>query len=174
MTAAIIPMKMRDPFEWHTYVEKPMFTGRVWYRHPVYGPMYIARPNLELETKICEKVNASPNTSLLSLPYPFSNYFCNVTPWHDTVQTFFDTAGKDAIDDVMHGLETDPPRWVVYQRQMTNLKGHENIFRHGGRLPQHDLDDLLMEKVASGTWHVEVMESWPRDSQWYLIRTDAP
>jgi hypothetical protein len=85
MAAFIIPYKIHLPFIWHTYVSKTMFTGRTWYRHPLYGPMYIERENLDFIRPTCEKIHSVANPELLSLPYPYANYFCGVAPWHNAV-----------------------------------------------------------------------------------------
>jgi hypothetical protein len=175
-----VTTKIVVPFEWHHYIYSPMFENRQWYRHPVYGPMYIERDQLKLSESICEEIghsNSSPE--LLSLPFPYPNYFCAIPPWHRYVHTFFDTSPRATIVRLMQELETAPPRWIVYQRQLKILRLHEEIFNHGQPLAQRDLDGLIMQKIASGEWQIVAkIDYFQRDQKnfydgdgWLIIRT---
>ena len=167
----VVPFKYRMSFSWHTYVEKPMFTDRVWYRHPVYGPMYIQKENLAFMQASCDAVRRSGSTDLLSMPYPYINYFCDISPWHDYVQTFFDTAGDPVILPLLKDLQTSPPEWIVYQRQLWVLELHENIYNHGLPLPHRRIDEIIAEQVGRGEWKVEQQAPLGLNAQWYLIHT---
>ena len=92
---------------------------------------------------------------LLSLPYPYPNYFCDIAPWHDYVQTFFDTATRPQIEHLMQELETHPPEWIVYQRQLNIMRGAERLYNHGHPLAQRELDTMLMRKLSSGQWSLD-------------------
>jgi hypothetical protein len=175
-----VTTKIPVPFEWHHYIYSPMFENRQWYRHPVYGPMYIERDQLRLVESICEETgqnNSRPE--LLSLPFPYPNYFCAVPPWHGYVNTFFDTSTRATIVRLMQELETAPPQWIVYQRQLKILSLHEEFFNHGQPLAQRDLDKLIMQKIASGEWQIVAKNNYfARDKNkyyegdgWLIIRT---
>ena len=87
--------KVREPYEWQNYRSSPMFAGRQWYRHPVYGPMYMERDQLQFILPVCAEITAgNSKPELLSLPFPYPNYFCAAPPWHGYVQTFFDTSTR--------------------------------------------------------------------------------
>ena len=147
--------KYMQPFFWHSYKLGPMFVGRQWYHHPDYGPMVIERDNLAFIQPVCDAVRADgAQQGLLSLPLPYPNYFCSIPPWHGYVQTFFDISSKETILSLMAELQTSPPKWIVYQRQLVNLALHERIYNHGARLPHRDLDEMIERKIASGEWHV--------------------
>ena len=165
-----------QPFAWHSYVEPPMFEDRQWYRHPVYGPMVIDRQLLHFIQPVCDEVGWSgPQRELLSLPFSYSNYFCSVQPWHGYVQTFFDTSTKETIDGLMGELQTSPPMWIFYQRQLDNLAMHEQTYNHGAPLPHRYLDQLIEQKIASGEWrevYTSTFEDRPHwSTEWILIRT---
>jgi hypothetical protein len=155
MGVTAVTTKIRVPFSWQTYVYPPMFENRVWYKHPVYGPMYMERDQLKFILPICREIgqgNSKPE--LLSLPYPYPNYFCNTPPWHGYVQTFFDTSTRSTINHLMSELDTTPPEWIVYQRQMKILTLHERIYNHEQPLAQRDLDTMIMKKIATKQWQI--------------------
>ncbi len=165
------PPKWMHPYYWHYYDSGPMFQKRVIYRHPTLGPMMLERDELGLIKPICDRIqNSSPKGELLSLPYPYPNYFCNIQPWHGFVQTWFDTSGADTIDRLDNDLNADPPKWIVYQRMRDIMDTHEKVFLKGQPLPHRKLDRLLVDKIASGTWRVV----WCKElnsSEWFLIQT---
>lgn len=175
--------KIRYPFIWHNYNPHMMFTDRVWYRHPVYGEMYIERDLLAFVQPVCAQVGGSApgeTRELLSLPFPYANYFCAVPPWHGYVQTFFDTSTKANIDGLTAALASEsptspPPEWILYQRQLENLQFHEQVFNGGQPLPQRATDALIAQRVASGQWRVTLDSAYGdrplHDNRWYLIRT---
>jgi hypothetical protein len=172
--------KVYTPYYWNTEEAHPMFVNRVWYQHPVYGPMYIDRNLLHLSQSICREIQVGDSKpELLTLPFSYTNYFCDVPPWHGYVQTFFDISSRSTIEQLIAELQTAPPQWIVYQRELNSLKAHEQIFNHGQRLPQHDLDDLIMQKIASGQWKLvdkQYYADWQvvdttQTEDWYVIRT---
>jgi hypothetical protein len=164
------------PYAWHTYREPPMFEGRTRYRHPVYGPMILDTSLLNLVQPVCEKI--APDASqgeLLSLPFPFANYFCSVPPWHGYVQTFFDTSSKETILGLLDQLRIAPPKWILYQRQLYTLELHETIFNRGQPLAHRQLDEFIEQKLADGSWKIVYTSDFgnrpPWDNHWILIRT---
>jgi hypothetical protein len=146
--------KVRVPYAWQKSYSHPMFQDRVWYRNPWRGPMYIERDQLELVAPLCEQLKSSGSRELLSLPYPYPNYFCAIPPWHGYIQTWFDISSRATVERMMVELRAEPPRWIVYQRQMRVLELHERLYNHGQPLAQHELDDLIEEKIASGEWQL--------------------
>lgn len=171
-----ISFKVRRPFSWHTYVEKPLFIDRTWYRHPDYGPMILDRDLLQLIQPVCQTIkDDGSGNELLSLPFPYANYFCNVPPWHGYVQTFFDTTSKQTIDGLIDGLQSSPPTWIFYQRQLYTLQLHERIYNRGKPLEHRYLDQFIERKISEGTWHVVYASDYgntqPWDNHWLLIRT---
>jgi hypothetical protein len=164
--------KVHTPYFWNTEQAHPMFVNRQWYRHPVYGPMYIDRDLLQLNESICGRMQQGQSRpELLSLPFSYPNYFCDIPPWHGYVQTFFDISTRSTIEKMMAELRTDPPEWIAYQRELYSLRVHEEIFNHGQRLAQHDLDDLIMQRIASGQWQLIDKENY---GQWQLVgKNDA-
>lgn len=177
-----IVSKVLIPYSWQNYKYSPMFTNRQWYQHPVYGPMYVDRDLLRFSEKVCRDIGAVPGSThpdLLSLPYPYPNYFCATKPWHDYVQTFFDTATRGAMKTLMQELETAPPQWIVYQRQINIMNGSERLYNHNEAIPQRSLDAMIAQKLASHQWTLVDYsnylqptdpESW-NDTGWYVIRT---
>ena len=170
------------PYSWQNYRFPPMFTEREWFRHPAYGWMYIDRENLSFDAKVCSDVGSRPGMNqptLLSLPYPFPNYFCATPPWHNYVQTFFDTTTRATIEQLVRELKANPPEWIVYQRQINIMEGAERLYNHGHPLAQRELDALIMGNLASGQWTL-VDESdylhtdyWlnRKETDWYIVHT---
>lgn len=171
--------KVKQPYSWNTYDSGAMFTNRVWYRHPLYGPMYIDRSSLAFHKSLCAVLQNSGGTpELLTLPYPYPNYFCGIPPWHGYVQTWFDTATPATIEQLMRELESAPPEWVLYQRQLPVLRAHETEYNHGQPIAHRALDTLIMSRIASGEWQVVMRSSYlvpPADAGhgdgWYLLKT---
>ncbi len=174
--------KVLIPYSWQNYKYDRMFQNRQWYHHPVYGLMYIDRDLLHFSEQLCADIGAQPGISspeLLSLPYPYPNYFCATKPWHDYVQTFFDTASRSFMGKLMNELETAPPKWIVYQRQTNIMDGSERLYNHNEPIPQRYLDAIIAQKLASGDWKLvdysnylqpTVPEAW-NGTGWYVIRT---
>lgn len=185
MVISGVSAKIITPYAWQNYNTYPMFEHREWYHHPVYGEMYIDRDLLNLSLSVCKDIGSVPGKNapeLLSIPYPFANLFCDTPPWHDYVQTFFDTSTRATIEQLIHELETAPPQYIVYQQQLGILEGAERLYNHGRPLAQRDLDTLIMAKLATGQWRLleksdylapKHPESWydPRKNGWYVIQT---
>ena len=164
------------PFAWHSYQDRPMFIGRQWYRHPVYGPMIIDTRQLNFILQVCNRIGMNdPQSELLSLPLPYANYFCSTPPWHGYVQTFFDTSSKETIFKLISELQNSPPKWILYQRQLHNMALHEQIFNNGMPLAHRDLDQAIEQKLSAGEWQTVYTSNYGErpewDNQWLLIRT---
>jgi hypothetical protein len=175
MACSCAVYKIRVPLFWHSYREKPMFLERQFYYHPVYGPMIIDKDQLSFIGEICGRIGPGSQVELLSLPFPYANYFCNVAPWHGYVQTFFDTSSKETIFGLMQELQQTPPKWIIYQRQLENLELHENTYNQGKPLPHRYLDEMIEQKINSGKWEAAYTNTYEErpgwGNEWILIRT---
>jgi hypothetical protein len=171
----IATFKWHTPYLWYTYRAEQLFSHRQWYKHPDYGWMYIDVNLLHMIEPICSTVDADASGELLSLPYPYPNYFCSIQPWHGYVQTFFDTSSAATIFQLIAELKNAPPKWIVYQRQLQVLSAHEETYNHRRPLPHRYLDTLIQDKLASGEWravYTSSFGSYPGLSdEWILIRT---
>lgn len=172
--------RFKEPYHWHTYRENAMFSNRVWYQHPEYGPMIIDRDLLQMIEPVCQTMRQNgTEDELLSIPFPGGNFFCSIPPWHGYVQTFFDTTSKETIQGLMNELQSSPPKWILYQRQLTTLRLHEKVYNQGNPLQQRYLDQLIQQKIDEGMWHVAYTcdfgsrEQWGEmwDNKWMLIQT---
>jgi hypothetical protein len=164
--------KVQEPYEWNSHLSSPMFVNRQWYRHPVYGPMYIGLKQLRLNQSICADIGGETSKAeLLSLPFSYPNFFCDTPPWHGYVHTFFDTTLRSTMNELMKELETGPPQWVVYQRQLVSIAPLEKLYNHGQPSAQRDLDEMIMKKIATRQWQLVDKKVQDADSTWYVIRT---
>jgi hypothetical protein len=153
--ASAMTGKIQDPYSWLTFHSSPMFLNRQWYRHPIYGPMYMDSDLLHFVEPVCQEIGqGNPRPELLSMPFSYPNYFCNTPPWHGYVQTFFDTSARSTITHLIDELDTAPPQWIVYQRQMKIMSGQEEVLHHGQPFAQRDMDDMIMRKIATGQWQL--------------------
>jgi hypothetical protein len=167
-----VAAKIREPYEWNSHLSSPMFVNRQWYQHPVYGPMYIEPGQLQLSRSICaDIVGKNSKAELLSLPFSYPNYFCDTPPWHGYVHTFFDTTLRSTMNELMKELQTGPPQWIVYQRQLVSMAPLEKLFNHGQPSVQRDLDEMIMRKIATRQWQLVDKKVQDEDSTWYVIRT---
>ncbi len=163
--------KTRHPYYWHHFIDGPMFVGRVWYSHPQYGPMYIQRDQLAIVKSLCDEIwRDGPPQELLSITNPYPNYFCNVVPWHGYVQTWYDTASKQTIDNLMSELTSGPPKWVIYQRAPDSIKAHEEVFNASKPIPHRALDELIVGRITSGQWQLAYWEPY-NGADWMVLRT---
>jgi hypothetical protein len=172
--------KIHDPYSWQLFHSNPMFESRQWYQHPVYGPMYIDRDMLHFIEPVCRQIkqeNSRPE--LLSMPFSYPSYFCNIPPWHGYVQTFFDTSSRATINHLMKELDAAPPQWIVYQRQLLILSNHERVLNYGRPLAHRDLDEMIMRKIDTGQWQIVGKSNYLFDDKrlysngdgWLIIRT---
>jgi hypothetical protein len=167
-----VAAKIRQPYAWNSHLSSPMFVNRQWYRHPVYGPMYLESDQLQLNRSICADIGGeNSKAELLSLPFSYPNYFCDIPPWHGYVHTFFDTTLRSTMNQLMKELETAPPQWIAYQRQLVSMAPQEKLFNHGQPSAQRELDERIMRKIATGQWQLVDKKDQDADSTWYIIRT---
>lgn len=160
--------RWRNPYSWQTYHVPPFFEDNL-FRNDKRGPHFISSELDDLIVPVCDVI--SPGKTLLSLPYSFANYYCEIDPWRGYVQTYFDTSTSSRIYQLMESLKKDPPDYIFYQRQMGILGEHEVLFHHGAPLPHRALDTLIMGRIESGQWKV-ASESWAYSpSDWMLIET---
>ncbi len=163
--------KTAHPYYWHHFEDRTLFVDRQWYRHPLYGPMYIERDQLQFMRSICADLSKDgPPQSLLSITNPYPNYFCNVVPWHGYVQTWYDTTSKQTIDTLIGELRTAPPQWIIYQRGLDTMEAHETVFNGGRPIPHRALDRLIMDSINQGKWEV-VQRTKFGGADWILMRT---
>lgn len=165
------PMKYSNPYQWHHYYSVPMFTEREWYRHPLYGPMYLEHDQLQLMTAMCARIQSSDKKpELLSMPFPYPNYFCGVEPWHGHVQTWYDTASRATVEKLTADLERDPPEWIAYERGLDTMGIHEHAFLHDTKLPHRQIDALIVNRVLSGAWTLTLQRCYG-GADWMLVHT---
>jgi hypothetical protein len=161
------------PYGWQHFHDGAFFVDREWYRHPVYGPMYVERDQLQFIQSICADMKKDgPPKELLSVTNPYANYFCDVVPWHGYVQTWYDTTSTQTINTLIGELQSKPPQWIVYQRGLDTMQAHELVFKGGQRLPHRALDWLIMDRIIEGKWVVVRREVF-QEADWILIRTHS-
>ena len=166
-----VAAKSVHPYSWHHFSDGALFVDRVWYRHPLYGEMYVEREQLHLVQKICSTMNEEGRPSgLLEITNPYANWFCDVPPWHGYVQTWYDTISRETVDRLTAEVRSHPPQWIVYQRALDTMEMHEIIYNHAQPLPHRELDGLMMERIAEGRWTVAYGQRF-QDADWMLIRT---
>lgn len=178
LVASTFTSKAITPYSWQNYSVGAMFQNREWYHHPVYGEMYVDRNLLRFSKVVCSDIGAKPGVThpeVLSLPYPFPNYFCDTPPWHNYVQTFFDTSTRATIEHLMDELNTAPPQWIVYQRQVNIMNGSERLYNHRKPLAQRELDRMIANKLASGRWSLVDYSDYlgHEGGGWFIIRTHS-
>jgi hypothetical protein len=175
LAASGVVAKVTSPAVWEYYQSEPMFADREWITHPIYGPMYVDDKDNTFFRSVCERLGGyRANVSLLSLPYSYANYYCGVDPWHDYVQTWFDTTSQAVIRKLISQLRNKPPGWILYERQLKFLHLHETFYFHGGRIAQQDLDQFIMGQVDRDDWKVELADEPRPGDRWMLIRTSTP
>jgi hypothetical protein len=159
------------PYHWHHFQDRAMFVDRTWYRHPVYGEIYIERDQLQLMKDMCAKMDVDGHpTEVLAITNPYPNWFCDVPPWHGYVQLWYDTTSKETIDRLIGELQTAPPKWIVYQRAEDTMEAHETVFLKGQALPHRALDKLIVDRIKDQTWQVAGSQEF-EGAEWIVIQT---
>ena len=167
--------KVNNPYSWHGYRSIALTEPRVLTTAANLGVMPIEPRLLSFIAPICPIVK-SPGSTLLSLPFPYANYFCGLPTWKNYAQTFFDTSSKATIDELIADLEAEPPQYILYQSQLANLSRHEAIYNAGKPLPHRALDEYIMQRLESGDWRVIATAAYGIDSTlgtgnlWVLIQ----
>ena len=163
--------RYQNPCSWHSYRTSPLFQHRLVVDHKLYGPLVVDGRLYAFISTVCSEIERGGGGELLSLPFPYANYFCGIPPWKGYVQTFFDTSDERKIRGLMNRLEEHPPAWILYQRQLANLELHERTFNFGRPLPHRSLDKLLMTRVSAGQWVVIGRFHHGEGNDWMLVRT---
>ncbi len=169
-------VKIQQPYSWGASVNRPIYAARVWYRHPLYGPMYLDPDLLAFTEPLCPVLKPPAGErveqqELLSIPFPYTNYFCGIPPWRWYVQTWYDTVTPATVTTLMQQLEAAPPRWILYQRQPETLRVHEQEYNQGRPIAHRALDELMMGKIGAGEWKVVRKTHYLAGDAWYLIQT---
>ncbi len=166
--------KIEHPYYWTHFNDRTMFTERTWYRHSVYGPMYVETDQLALFEHVCAAVEVEGRPAeLLAITNPYANWFCVVPPWHGYVQTWYDTSSRETIEGLVAALAMAPPEWIVYQREPDTLAQNELAFGGGKPLAHRDLDRLIVDRISSGAWTV-VYRKTLNGADWMVLRTRLP
>jgi hypothetical protein len=172
MAAAIFVGKVSTPMRWKHYRSNAMFVNREMITRPEKGPMLVDRDMNAFFSEVCRTIAAEgAGTGLLSLPYSYANYHCGIAPWHRYVQTYFDTSSAVTIDGLRQELDKAPPTWIIYQRQLDDIRASELAFNHGYAIPHRGLDADIWNRLQRREW--TVVRHWRDEpgSDWYFIRT---
>lgn len=164
-------LRTKVPYAWHSYNVPPLFSSEYNVETDRSGVDFILSKQVsELIFPVCKIV--SPGDTLLSLPFSFANYFCGIPVWHGYVQSFFDTSGPDLINRMLADLTDNPPNFIFYQRQISNMETHELLFNNGKPLAHRKIDKYIMEKVNSHEWEAVFTSKAFFPSEWLLIKTN--
>jgi hypothetical protein len=165
-------LKASNPANWHGFRSPPLLMERTLADHPLHGPMVIEEKLRALGDDTCAAIGPG-NPSLLSLPFPYFNYYCGIAPWKGYVQTFFDTSSRRTIDALIADLESGPPDFVMFQEQELNLRNHEVMYNNGHPIPHRGLHEFIKRKIAEGAWTVLRESKYGNNYTWFLISTKA-
>jgi len=163
--------KTLNPYSWHSYRAPALISeNRMFVESRVLGPLFVGSELYKFIAPVC-KLTEARDASLLSIPFPFANYFCGIDVWHGYVQTFFDTTPRSKVNLLISELAKRPPNFIFYQQQLDNLRDHEVIFNHGNSLPQRELDSFILNKVKRNQWKVVYSSDFGSGNLWMLIDT---
>jgi len=168
-----ISLRSHRPYGWHSYYSPRFFNGFKGYEviNDKNHGFFVAPKELQdLIKPVCSKVGQ--DKSLLSLPFSYANFYCDIKPWKGYIQTFFDTSSSAFIDGLIINLKRSPPDYIFYQRQLDNMSAHENIFFGDRALPHRELDRLIMDYINSQKWKIVYRSALYAPSDWILIQTN--
>jgi len=163
--------KTLNPYSWHSYRTPPLISdNRMFVESKSLGQLLIGSEVYKFIAPVC-KFTEARDASLLSIPFPFANYFCGVDVWQGYVQTFFDTTPSSKVNLLISELSQKPPNFIFYQQQLDNLRNHEVVFNHGKPLPQRELDSFILNKIKRNQWKVVYTSDFGSGNSWMLIDT---
>lgn len=163
--------RVTNPYSWHAY-HAPQFGPAYEYSlDEKGGARFIPKELTALVEPVCEMIGS--DRTLLSVPFSYANYHCGLKPWGGYVQTFFDTSSREVIDELIEAINSSPPDYIFYQRQVANLSAHEAIFNSGKELPHRNLDRLIMKNITLKKWKVVYSSGLYPPSEWLLIKTSS-
>lgn len=171
--------KLNNLYTWQGYRAAALTDPRIVTTTVTLGRMPIEPGLLALIAPVCAVVRGA-DSSLLSLPFPYANYVCGVPSWKGYVQTFFATSSKATIDGLMADLNAEPPKYILYQRQLVNLARHERLYNGSNPLPHRALDEYIARRITAGDWKVVAATAYGIDSAtgtwnlWLLIEPSWP
>jgi hypothetical protein len=161
--------KFQNPYAWHYYSSPSLISKREISRDG-RDKVVVIDPELnDYAKKICGSL--PKEAVVLSLPFPFANYFCGNIIWKKNIQLFFDTSTRERSDRLGSDLESDPPKYIVYQMQMVNLAAHEYRFNNNKPLPFRQIHELIIRKLMLNEWRVVRVVSTSNDCVWLVIST---
>lgn len=163
--------RFRIPFSWWSYSVSPLGPEYKLRSDSRRGVHFITDDLAALIDPVCARLEQ--NSSLMSTPFPFANYYCGVPTWRGYVQTWYDLSTDAKINRLLNDLRRRPPDYVFYQQQEGALRHHEEVFNQGRPLPYRKLESYIRERVFRGEWRVVYESRLYPDSHWLLLRTSA-
>ena len=164
-----IALRTLEPYSWHSYQVPPFYEKRILINNSPHGPHLLSKDLAGLILPVCAEVQKS--TELLSIPFSFANYYCKKEPWRGYIQTFFDTSSANQVLQLIQDINSNPPAYIFYQRQLENIAVHERLFNGGKPLPHRELDELIMNNIESKKWRIIYVSELYPPSVWFLIKT---
>jgi hypothetical protein len=161
--------RYNNPYSWHSYHVPKLFSNYKIVNSSLHGYFIINNEVESLIEPVCSLTDG-PGT-LLSLPFSFANYYCGKKIWKGNIQNFFDTSSENQVMLIIKNLKSDPPNFIFYQRQLANLRMHENIYRNGNALPHRKLDEFIMNQIKGKRWSVIYTSGLYPPSEWILVST---
>jgi hypothetical protein len=160
------------PASWHGFRSPPLLVDRQVIEHPIHGPMVIEDSLRLFAEDVCTTIGTK-DTTLLSVPFPYINYYCGIAPWKGYVQTFFDTSSRRSIEALTAQVASSPPDFILFQEQEINLRDHEGLYNEGNKLPHRMLNEFFMHQIEIGAWIILRQREYA-NTNWYLISTRRP
>lgn len=150
------------PFGWHIYSSPNLGSGAELSR----GRLVKSTVAIFSE-KICPVIEGK---DVFSLPFSFYTYHCDAKPWQNAISTFYDTSNKAWIAELVKKLNANPPEYIVYTRQLGNLKSHSKLYGKGRPLEQEKFDQIIFDRIAEGKWKIILIAALDGDILYDLKR----
>lgn len=145
LMALIINLVYR-PFGWHNYASPKLMS-----RFEFQNGHLLSRTTAIISEKICPVIEGK---TTFSTPFSFYIYHCNAIQWKHAITTFYDTSDSKWINHLSNELIVNPPNYIVYNRQISLMFVHSDIFNKGRKIPNFKLDEEIMRNINQGVWKV--------------------
>jgi hypothetical protein len=134
------------PFGWHNY-SSPKFMSRFEFQN---GRL-LDRKAAIISEKVCPVIKGK---STFSTPFSFYLFHCDAIPWNNAFTTFYDISDSKWIENLTNEIVANPPRYIVYSRQVNLMNVHSDLFNKGRKISNFKLDNVIVDNLKKGKWKI--------------------
>jgi hypothetical protein len=134
------------PFGWHNYSSAKFLS-----RFEFQNGRLLDRKAAIISEKVCPVIKGK---STFSTPFSFYLFHCDAIPWNNAFTTFYDISDSKWIENLTNEIVANPPRYIVYSRQVNLMNVHSDLFNKGRKISNFKLDNVIVDNLKKGKWKI--------------------